>query len=64
MASRDGSLSRSEGWRVQRELRRIRDDASRMRRRNGRLSPSQEASLQARLDNLSRQIRWLRRGGW
>ena len=55
---RDGSLSRSEGWRVQRELRNIRDDATRARRRGGgRIRPAEEA----RLDNLSRQIRWLRR---
>ncbi|HEX5182565.1 MAG TPA: hypothetical protein VFW19_05360 [Allosphingosinicella sp.] len=62
---RDGSLDRREAWRVQKELRSIRDDAWRMRRRDGdRLSPGDAAALQARLDDLSRRIHWLRHNGW
>jgi hypothetical protein len=30
----------------------------------GRLSPDQRAEVQARLDRISQQIRWLRRDGW
>ena len=59
---RDGSIDRREAWRVQRELRNIREDARRAAWRNGgRLRPAEEARLQARLDNLSRQIRCIRR---
>jgi hypothetical protein len=59
---RDGSLDRREAWRAQRELRTIREDAWRMRRDNGgRLTPEASATLQGRLDSLSRSIRWMRR---
>ncbi|HEX4737457.1 MAG TPA: hypothetical protein VH331_07840 [Allosphingosinicella sp.] len=62
---RDGSLDRHESWRVQRELRNIREEAGRMRRHDGgRLSGTDEARLQSRLDDLSRRIRWLRHNGW
>ncbi len=58
----DGSLDRSEAWRVQSELRRIRGDEAQMRRwHGGALTPSNLASLQTRLDRLSDTIRWLRR---
>jgi hypothetical protein len=61
----DGSLNRQEGWRAQNELRRIREEAGNMRRRDGgRLSGTDEARLQSRLDDLSRRIRWLRHNGW
>ena len=61
----DGSLDRREGFRANRELANIRrwirqmhyDDA-------GRLGPQQRADVQARLDGLSRQIRWMRHDGW
>ncbi len=61
----DGSLNRGEARRVNRELdgvrRWIRDmhwsDA-------GRLTPDQRAQVQARLDRISGQIRWLRHNGW
>ncbi|HEY1604729.1 MAG TPA: hypothetical protein VGF77_03955 [Allosphingosinicella sp.] len=62
---RDGSLDRREAWRVQKELRNIRDDAWRMRRRDGdKLNPGDAAALQARLDDLSRRIHWLRHNAW
>ena len=36
-------------------------DDSRLRRYNGRLSPADETRIQARLDELSQSIRWMRR---
>ena len=65
-AATDGSLNRREAQRANRELNNIRqwvrrmhyDDASR------RLTPSQRAEVQARLDRLSSQIRWMRHNGW
>ena len=59
----DGSLTPSEARRAQWQLRRIRQDASRMRHYNGTLSPSDAAVIQARLDDLSRKIRWARHNG-
>ena len=56
---RDGSLTRSEARRAQRELRRIRQDASYMRR--GGFSGRETSVIQARLDNLGRNLRWMRR---
>ncbi|HJQ16719.1 MAG TPA: glycine zipper 2TM domain-containing protein [Allosphingosinicella sp.] len=55
---RDGSLNRYEARRAQRELRRIRQDASYMRR--GGFNGRETSQLQARLDNLSRNLRWMR----
>src|SRR5690242_11335967 len=50
----DGSLTRQEARRVQRELGRIRMDERRSREmQGGRLSPNDRDRLQARLDQLS-----------
>jgi hypothetical protein len=57
----DGSLNRREARRLQWQLNNIRRDAWRARRDGGGLSGREEAMLQDRLDNLSRQIRWERR---
>jgi len=56
---RDGSLTRSEARRAQRQLLRIRQDAARMQRSRG-LNSRESANLQARLDSLSRSLRWAR----
>ena len=56
--ARDGTLTRREAQRAQYQLDGIRRDAAVMRR-NG-FSPSELASIQARLDNVSRNIRWAR----
>jgi len=57
----DGSLTRPEARRVQRELGRIRMDERRSREMHGgRLSPADRDRLQARLDQLSDHIRWAR----
>jgi hypothetical protein len=58
----DGSLTPREAYRAQTELRRIRQDAARMRR-NGMLDPRYSANIQARLDGLSRSLRWARHNG-
>jgi hypothetical protein len=55
---RDGTLTRREADRARYQLRRIRQQASAMRR-NG-LNASESATLQARLDDVSRNIRWMR----
>jgi hypothetical protein len=57
---RDGSLSPQEARRAQMQLRQIRRDAMRMRR-GGYMSAENSAMLQARLDSLSRNLRWARR---
>ena len=54
----DGSLTRREAQRAQYQLDNIRRDAAVMRRRG--FSPSESASIQARLDNVSRNLRWAR----
>jgi hypothetical protein len=54
----DGSLSRSEARRLERRLNVIRRDA-----RRGYRSADRSAQIQARLDDLSREIRWQRRDG-
>ena len=57
----DGSLDRREARRSQYELANIRREADRMRyRHNGRLRQSDYADIQARLDQLSQRLRWLR----
>jgi hypothetical protein len=60
----DGSLRPAEAMRAQGELRRIRMQFRRMVGNDGRLGPREDARLQARLDSLSRQIRWMRHNGW
>jgi len=52
----DGSLTRNEGRRLQRELDKIRRDARRWRSGSDR-----DTRIQARLDDLGRSIRWERR---
>jgi len=59
----DGSLDRREAWRVNRELSGVRQWIRRMHWQSGRLTPDQRARVQARLDDISRQIRWLRHNG-
>jgi hypothetical protein len=56
--SRDGSLTRREAQRAQMELNRIRRDAGAMRRDG--FSPRESSVIQARLDNVSRNLRWSR----
>lgn len=53
----DGSLDRREARRSQYQLNLIRRDVRRMR---GEMTPWRRDQIQARLDNLSRQIRWSR----
>jgi hypothetical protein len=61
----DGSLDRREAMRATRELNGVRQWMRRMHWENGgRLTPDQRARVQARLDALSRQIRWMRHNGW
>jgi hypothetical protein len=54
----DGSLTRAESRDLYRRLDYIRRDA-----RRGYVSPARRDALQARMDDLSRQIRWQRRDG-
>jgi hypothetical protein len=56
----DGSLTPREARRAQMQLRRIRQDVWGMRR-NGGLDSGEATNLQARLDDLSRSLRWARR---
>jgi hypothetical protein len=59
----DGSLDRREAWRVNRELNNIRQWVRRMHWRGDRLTPDQRERVQARLDQISREIRWMRHNG-
>lgn len=59
----DGSLDRREAWRANRELNNVRHWIRRMHWRGDRLTPDQRARVQARLDEISRQIRWARHNG-
>lgn len=59
----DGSLDRREASRINRELNGVREWIRRMHWQTGRLTPDQSARVQARLDDISRQIRWLRHNG-
>lgn len=60
-ARRDGSLDRREAKRANQELRHIKMDAEQMRRRHrGGMRSSDYANIQVRLDNLSRNLRWMR----
>lgn len=56
--SRDGSLTRAESRDLTRRLDTVRRDV-----RRGRLTESRRDRLQARMDDISRQIRWQRRDG-
>ena len=58
---RDGSLTTREVRRVQYQVNTLRRQAAMMRRRNGgQFSNADNAWLQARLDKVSRDIRWAR----
>src|SRR5687768_9314173 len=57
---RDGSLDRREARRASAQLRGIRQDAQQMRRYRGESRIGQERALQARLDELGRNLRWQR----
>jgi uncharacterized protein YdeI (BOF family) len=56
----DGSIDRREAWRVNRQLNGVRQWIQRMHWQGQRLTPDQRARVQARLDEISRQIRWMR----
>jgi hypothetical protein len=56
----DGSLAPDEARRVQRELDRIRADQDRMRVDGGGLREADRDALEARLDDLSDHIHWLK----
>lgn len=61
---RDGSLTPREAQRAQMQLRTLRRQAMHMRRRDGgRMTRADSAWLQARLDTLSRNVRWARHNG-
>jgi hypothetical protein len=61
----DGSLDRHEGARVNGELMHVREWIRHMHYDNaGPLTPAQRDEIQGRLDDLSRQIRWMRHNGW
>jgi hypothetical protein len=59
----DGSLDRREAWRVNRELNGLRQWIRRMHWQTGALTAGQRARVQARLDEISRQIHWMRHNG-
>jgi hypothetical protein len=59
----DGSLSNNEARRALGELNKIRNKEAAFRRPDGSISPRDRASIQARLDNLSRSIRYTRHNG-
>lgn len=59
----DGSLNRREAWRVNSELNGLRQWIRRMHWQTGSLTPAQQARVQARLDQISRQIHWMRHNG-
>ena len=59
----DGSLDRGQAWRANRELNNVRQWIRRMHWQGERLTPDQRQRVQARLDDISRQIRWMRRNG-
>ena len=56
----DGSLRRGEAERALNELGKIRNKEAAYRRPDGSISPRDRASIQARLDNLSAKIRFMR----
>lgn len=60
----DGSLSRGEAYRAQRELDRTRGYIRNARQRYGDLRPEDRDYVQARLDYISQRIHWARRTGY
>jgi hypothetical protein len=61
---RDGSLDRREARRAEFRLRQIRQEAWQMRRRDGGVLRGRDAeALQARLDEIGRNLRWTRHDG-
>ena len=64
-AEANGSIDHHEARRVRDELGHTWEWIHRMHYEDGgRLSPDQRAEVQAHLDRISQQIRWLRRDGW
>ncbi len=64
-AEANGSVDPGEARRVRGELGRTWEWIHRMHYEDGgNLSPEQRAEVQGRLDQVSQQIRWLRRDGW
>lgn len=62
---RNGSLDRREAMRVNRELAGVRAWIQQKHWQDGgRLTPPQRAMIQGRLDQISRQIRWMKRTDW
>lgn len=59
----EGRLSTNEGTRAMRTLAGIRRQESRMPHRRGQLNRADQATIQARLDDLSASLRWSRRDG-
>ena len=59
----DGSIDRREAWRVQSELNNVRQWIRRMHWQGNQLTPDQRERVQGRLDDISRQIRWMRHNG-
>lgn len=59
----DGSLDRRQAWHIQSQLNGVRQWIRSMHWQGERLTPDQRERVQARLDNISRQIRWMRHGG-
>jgi hypothetical protein len=54
----EGSLSRGDANRALRSLNNVRRQEMGMRHYQGRLSPNDQAYIQARLDTISRSLRW------
>lgn len=64
-AEANGSIDPAEAHRVRDELSRTWAWIHQMHYEDGgRLNPGQRAEVQGRLDQVSRQIHWLRRQGW
>ena len=59
----DGSLGPGEAARANRELNGVRQWIRRMHWQGERLTPEQRERVQARLDQISQQIRWARHNG-
>lgn len=61
----DGSLDRREARNAQRDLNNVRAWARSLHWYDGgRLSPRDRDALQARLDQLSSRLHWMRHNGW
>jgi len=64
-AEANGSIDPREAHRVRDELGHTWEWIHRMHYEDGgRLNPDQRAEVQAHLDRISQQIRWLRHNGW